>query len=76
MFTRIDVKDNGIGILEDEVPMIFGRFYRCGNVQQEEGVGLGIFLSREIVSAQGGYIKVKSKINEGSTFSVFLKNMG
>lgn len=76
MFTRIDVKDNGIGILEDEVPKIFGRFYRCGNVQQEEGVGLGLFLSREIVSAQGGYIKVKSKINEGSTFSVFLKNMG
>lgn len=75
LFTRIDIKDEGIGIQEDDVSKIFGRFYRCANVQQEEGVGLGLFLAREIISAQGGYIKVKSKINVGSTFSVFLKNI-
>lgn len=72
MFYRIDIKDNGIGIGEDEQAKIFGRFFRSQSVQQIEGVGIGLYLSREIISSQGGYIKVESKENEGSTFSVFL----
>ena len=73
IFTRIDVSDEGIGIREDEIPKIFTRFYRGKNVQNEEGIGIGLYLSREIISKQGGYIKVKSN-NKGSIFSIFLPN--
>ena len=69
LFCRIDVSDTGIGISEDEIPKIFSRFYRSSAVSQEEGVGIGLYLSREIITLQGGYIKVSS---EGSCFSVFL----
>lgn len=72
MFLRIDVKDSGIGISEEEQTKIFTRFYRSQTVQDEEGVGVGLYLVREILSAEGGYIKVKSKPGEGSMFSVFL----
>lgn len=71
IFTRIDIKDQGIGISEDEISKIFGRFYRGKNVLDEEGIGIGLYLSREIISKQGGYIKVKSS-KLGSKFSVFL----
>lgn len=72
LFSRIDVKDNGIGINENEYNKIFTRFYRSKDVQQIEGVGIGLFLSREILTSQGGYINVSSKLGEGSTFSIFL----
>lgn len=75
LFTRIDLKDNGMGIPEDEIPKIFGRFYKGTSTQQEEGVGLGLYLAREIISEQGGYIKVTSKVGEGSLFSVFLRTV-
>lgn len=75
LFVRIDVKDNGIGIAEEEVPKIFGRFYKSEQTQQEEGVGLGLYLAREIISGQGGYIKVASRIGEGAMFSVFLRTV-
>ena len=73
IFTRIDITDQGIGISEDEIPKIFGRFYRGRDVLEDEGIGIGLYLSREIISKQGGYIKVKSS-ELGSTFSVFLQN--
>ncbi|HJB36410.1 MAG TPA: HAMP domain-containing histidine kinase, partial [Candidatus Blautia merdipullorum] len=72
LFSRIDVRDTGIGIEEEELPEIFQRFYRSRDVFSEEGVGLGLYLAREIVRSQGGYIKVSSKKGEGSVFSVFL----
>jgi len=72
MFCRIDITDNGIGIREDEQSKIFTRFYRSGAVNAQEGVGIGLFLSREILAAEGGYIKVSSVPGSGSTFSVFL----
>ena len=72
LFSRIDVRDTGIGIEEEELPEIFHRFYRSRDVLSEEGVGLGLYLAREIVRSQGGYIKVSSKKGEGSVFSVFL----
>ena len=72
LFSRIDITDNGIGIAEEEHSRIFMRFYRSNTVQQAEGVGLGLFLAREIMSEQGGYIKVSSEPGQGSTFSVFL----
>lgn len=72
MFLRIDIKDTGIGIAEEELPKIFGRFYRSAEVSREQGVGIGLYLAREILAAEGGYIKVSSKPDKGSVFSVFL----
>ena len=72
LFVRIDITDTGIGMREDETAKIFARFYRAPQVSDIDGVGIGLYLAREIVSKQGGYIKVSSKIGEGSTFSVFL----
>ncbi|MNF18085.1 Adaptive-response sensory-kinase SasA [compost metagenome] len=61
-----------MGIEENELNLIFRRFFRSKRVAEYEGVGIGLFLAREIVTAQGGYIKVTSKVGEGSVFSVFL----
>lgn len=74
LFTKIDVIDSGIGIQDDEYPYIFQRFYRSLNVSHIEGVGIGLYLTREILIKQGGYIKVQSKPGIGSTFSIFLRN--
>lgn len=72
MFARIDIEDNGIGISEEEIPKIFSRFYRSFLVSDEAGVGIGLYLAREIIQTQRGYIKVASKKGKGSVFSVFL----
>lgn len=72
MFYRVDISDTGIGIEESDQSKIFSRFYRARNTREIEGVGIGLFLAREIISAQKGYIKVTSEIGRGSTFSVFL----
>lgn len=71
-FVRIDVADNGIGIAEQDFHRIFARFYRSLSVDDQPGVGIGLYLAREIVRAQRGYIKVASKEGEGTVFSVFL----
>ena len=71
-FVKIDIIDNGIGIQKEEIPKIFGRFYRSLSVADQPGVGIGLFLAREIIQAQKGYVKVVSEAGKGSTFSVFL----
>ena len=71
-FVKIDIIDDGIGIEKEEIPKIFGRFYRSLSVADQPGVGIGLFLAREIIQAQNGYIKVTSEREKGSTFSVFL----
>ena len=72
VFARIDVKDTGIGISEEESAKIFSRFYRSADVNQKEGVGIGLYLAREIITDEGGYIKLSSTKGEGSLFSIFL----
>lgn len=72
LFARIDIRDTGIGIPESEQAKIFSRFYRCERVRSQEGVGIGLYLARQMISGEGGYIKVSSGTGEGSTFSVFL----
>ncbi|MDO4284808.1 MAG: HAMP domain-containing sensor histidine kinase [Eubacteriales bacterium] len=72
MFARIDISDTGEGIPESEQAKIFARFYRSKAVRDKEGVGIGLYLSRQIISGEGGYIKVVSVPGQGSTFSVFL----
>lgn len=72
MFVCIEVADNGMGIAQEEITKIFQRFYRSRQAVDEKGVGIGLYLTREILRKQGGYMKVSSKIGEGSVFSVFL----
>ena len=72
MFACIAVSDHGIGISEEELPRIFGRFYRGQNVREQNGVGIGLYLSRQIIEGQGGYITAESAVNQGSVFKIFL----
>ena len=72
LFVRIDVSDTGCGISEEEQAKILGRFYRSGAVAQAPGVGIGLYLTRQILSHEGGYIKIISRKDRGSTFSMFL----
>ncbi|HZK84192.1 MAG TPA: HAMP domain-containing sensor histidine kinase [Desulfosporosinus sp.] len=71
-FARLDITDTGSGLDEVEINQIFKRFYRGENARHQEGIGIGLYLLREIIQQQGGYIKVRSKKDEGSTFSLFL----
>ena len=72
LFCRIDVRDNGIGMAEEEQAQIFGRFYRGRQVREQEGLGIGLYLAREIAQKQGGYLKLSSRPGQGSTFSLYL----
>lgn len=72
MFVCINISDTGIGMSEDDTAKVFTRFYRSSDVSGEKGVGIGLYLTREILAKEGGYIKVSSKKGNGSMFSVFL----
>lgn len=72
MFVSIEVEDDGRGITEEESAKIFTRFYRSPESAAEDGVGIGLYLAREILRKEGGYIKVYSRPGEGSRFSLFL----
>lgn len=71
-YLRLDISDNGIGIPEEEQAKIFGRFYRGKYSAGIDGVGIGLYLTRDIIQKQHGYIKVRSDKN-GSSFSVFVR---
>lgn len=73
MFVRIDVRDTGMGIAEEEQGKIFSRFYRSQSAgESSDGVGIGLYLTREIVSGEGGYLRVQSAVGKGSLFSMYL----
>lgn len=72
LFSAIRVTDTGPGISEEEQARIFGRFYRAPGAWQAEGVGIGLYLTRQIAEKQGGYVKVESMPGKGSVFSLFL----
>lgn len=74
LFTKIDIKDTGIGIKQEELNKVFRRFFRSSSVSETEGVGIGLYLANEIITKQGGYMKVSSKKDKGSIFSIFLYN--
>ena len=73
MFCSVTVSDSGKGIAEEEQGRIFTRFYRSPSVSPKEGIGVGLYLAREIVNGCGGYIKVSSEVNKGTDFSVFFQ---
>lgn len=72
MFLRINIKDTGIGIKEDEYSKIFMRFYRSSDVAEKPGVGIGLYLAREIVTKENGYITVSSDYGKWTVFSIYL----
>ena len=72
MYVEIKVADTGKGISESNQAAIFRRFYREEEVHEQQGVGIGLYLAREIVTRQGGYIKVVSEPGKGSEFSIML----
>ena len=72
MYAEIKVADTGKGISESNQAAIFRRFYREEEVHEQPGVGIGLYLAREIVTKQGGYIKVVSELGNGSAFSIML----
>ncbi|MEL7565741.1 MAG: ATP-binding protein [Dehalobacterium sp.] len=71
---QIIVKDNGIGMDEKDLPFIFERFYRVdqSRTRLTGGSGIGLTIARSIVEAHKGKIEVKSKLNEGTEFTVIL----
>ena len=72
LFCRIDVADTGPGLAEEEQAKVFQRFYRSPAVQDQAGVGIGLYLVRQIAAGQGGYVRVDSAPGAGSIFSLFL----
>ena len=71
-FIVISVKDNGIGIDASKLDAIFSKYYRLENAI--EGSGIGLYLVKEIVTNEGGKVLVKSTLNEGTEFLVYLKD--
>lgn len=75
-FCRLDVTDTGPGIPESEQGAIFNRFARGAAARATEGLGIGLYLARQIAAGQGGYIRVRSTPGQGSTFSLYLPRQG
>src|SRR5262249_932743 len=64
---RLDVRDDGIGIAPHDLARIFGRFERAVSVRAYGGMGIGLFIAREVIEAHGGTIAVASTLGAGST---------
>ena len=76
IFTEIHVRDTGKGIALERQAQIFTRFYREPEVQDLEGLGIGLYLTRKIAELQGGYVEVRSEAGKGADFCLFLPNAG
>ncbi|MBA4699772.1 MAG: HAMP domain-containing histidine kinase [Ruminococcus sp.] len=72
LFVRVDICDEGPGIEEKHYADIFKRFWRAPGMHKEEGVGIGLYLTREILTRQGGYCRVNTAESGGSCFSLYL----
>lgn len=71
--TLITVRDRGVGIAPSEIPRLFDRFYQAARARREKtGLGLGLYITRGLVEAHGGKLRVESKPGEGSAFHVWL----
>jgi signal transduction histidine kinase len=69
---RLTVRDEGIGISPEALPRLFGRFERAVSERHYGGLGLGLYITRQIVVALGGTVSVKSIPGQGATFTVEL----
>ena len=76
LFCRIDVTDTGMGLAEEEQAKVFQRFYRAPAARDGEGVGIGLYLVRQIAAGQGGYVKVSSQRGRGVPSPCFFPGRG
>ena len=74
IFTEIHVRDTGKGIAPERHAQIFTRFYREPEVCGQEGLGIGLYLTRKIAEMQGGYVEVRSEEGAGADFCMYLPN--
>ena len=74
IFTKIHVRDTGKGIALERQAQIFTRFYREPEVHDQDGVGIGLYLTRKIAELQGGYVEVRSEAGKGADFCICLPN--
>ena len=74
-FVQVDIADKGVGISQEDLPHLFNRFYRADKSRTKSevgGYGLGLSIAKQIVNEHKGFIKVESKFDKGSTFSIQL----
>lgn len=69
LYTDLSISDRGVGIAPDDLPHIFDRFYK-GQTAKPETVGIGLALSKQIITRQQGQIKVQSQLGQGSQFHI------
>ncbi|WP_339365569.1 sensor histidine kinase, partial [Vallitalea maricola] len=74
MSNKIRITDTGRGINEEDIPFIFNRFYKSDKTGLYEGIGVGLYLAKEIMKSQDGSIKVYSQIGRGTTFELIFYN--
>ncbi len=74
IFTKVSIQDTGKGISIQRQASIFKRFYREPEVHDSDGIGVGLYLARNIIELQNGYIEVQSQVGKGSTFIIYLPN--
>ena len=68
----VSIRDSGPGIEPEKLPSLFQKFHRLENTEKHEGLGLGLYIVKELVEAHGGRVEVESVPGEGSCFSVLL----
>ena len=75
-YAKITVSDDGVGIPQEHINKVWGRFYRADNVRNDEygSNGLGLSMVKSIVELHGGSVEVSSEENNGTTFTVTLQN--
>ena len=72
VFVCIRIKDDGIGIREEEQGLVFRRFYRSDDVKEQDGYGIGLYLVREVLAKQGGYARIRSEHGKGTVMQLYL----
>lgn len=74
IYTKISISDSGIGILPEHINDVCRRFYREERAAKTEGLGIGLYLTREILDREKGYLKIFSEKNQGTTVALYLLN--